>query len=215
MLSFNAQKVRWARSKRVYDIITGDESWFYYYHPETKRQSQVWLARNNPLPTKVRRQRSLSNTYVCNFLYEVLFLIQSFLLKTIKQLQLSGIQKNVSNVLKQVEKKYRHLNDLIIHHDNASSHEATQTMEYFEAQHIKLMGHPAYSSDLSPCNFWLFPKIKEQLRGKTFQDSNELDAAVEEQMEGLRKEDFYHCVKHWLERMNKCISVQGHYFEQT
>ena len=29
------------KSKRVHDIITGDESCFYYYDPETKRQSQV------------------------------------------------------------------------------------------------------------------------------------------------------------------------------
>ena len=102
----------------------------------------------------------------------------------------------------------------LIHHDNASAHKATQTMEYLEAQRVKLMGHPAYSPDLSPCDFWLFPKIKEQLRGKSFQDINELHAAVQEQMDGLRKEDFYQCYEQWFERMNKCISVQGHYCEQ-
>ena len=86
----------------------------------------------------------------------------------------------------------------------------TQTMEYLEAQHIKLMGHSAYSLHFSPCDFRLFAKIKEQLRGKNFQDINELHAAVQEQMEGLQKEDFYQC----YERMNKFISAQGHYFEQ-
>ena len=44
---------------------------------------------------------------------------------------------------------------------------------------------------------------------------NEVDAAVQKQMEGLRKEDFYQCFEHWFERMNKCISVQGQHFEQT
>ena len=91
----------------------------------------------------------------------------------------------------------------------------TQTMEYFEGQHIKLMGHPAYSQNLSPWNLCLFPKIKEELRGKNFQDINELDAAVQEQMEDLRNEHFLQCFEHWFERMNKYISVQGHYFEQT
>ena len=52
-------------SKRV---ITGDESWFYYYDPETNRPSEVWVARNDPSPTKVRRQRSVGN-----FLYEIRF----------------------------------------------------------------------------------------------------------------------------------------------
>ena len=64
-------------------------------------------------------------------------------------------------------------------------------MEYLEAQRIKLMNHPAYSTDLRPFDLCLFPKIKKQLREKIFQDINEFDAAVEEQTEGLRKEDFY------------------------
>ena len=119
----------------------------------------------------------------------------------------------LTNVLKQVEKHWR-LNDLILHHDNASAHRAAQTMEYLDVQRVKLMGHPAYSLDLSPCDFWLFPKIKEQLRGKNFQDINERHDAVQEQIDGLEKEDFYQCYEKWFERMNKCISVQGHYFEQ-
>ena len=44
---------------------------------------------------------------------------------------------------------------------------------------------------------------------------NELHAAVQGQMEGLRKEDVYQRFEHWFERINKSISVQGHYFEQT
>ncbi|CAF3428284.1 unnamed protein product [Rotaria sp. Silwood2] len=63
----------------------------------------------------------------------------------------------LSYVLKQVKKR-RRLNDLIIHHDNASAHKTTQTMEYLNAQRVKLMGHPVYSPDLSPRDFWLFPK---------------------------------------------------------
>ena len=35
------KKLDGRRSKRVYNIITGDESWFYYYGPQTKRQSHV------------------------------------------------------------------------------------------------------------------------------------------------------------------------------
>ncbi|CAF5222480.1 unnamed protein product, partial [Rotaria magnacalcarata] len=41
---------------------------------------------------------------------------------------------------------------------------AAVTMEYLDTQHVKLMAHPAYTPDLSPCDFWLFPKIKEQIR---------------------------------------------------
>ena len=36
----------------------------------------------------------------------------------------------------------------------------------------------------------------------------------QEQMEDLEKEEFYQCYEQWFERMNKCISAQGHYSEQ-
>ena len=65
----------------------------------------------------------------------------------------------------------------------------TQTMEYLEGQCIRLMSHPAYSPDFSPWDFCLFTKIKEQLHATNFQDSNEVDGTVQEQMEGLEKEE--------------------------
>jgi hypothetical protein len=41
-------------------------------------------------------------------------------------------------------------------------------MEYLEVQRVKLMGHPTYSPDLSPCDFWLLPKIKDSFVEKIF-----------------------------------------------
>ena len=108
--------------------------------------------------------------------------MQSFLLQMVKQLLLNGIQKNVFQMF---GNKWRTVVVLIIF-----LYIITPTMEYLEGQRIKLMSHPVYSPDWSPCDFCLFPKIKEQLRGKNFQDINELHAAVQEQMKSLQKEGF-------------------------
>ena len=35
-------------------------------------------------------------------------------------------------------------------------------------QNVELMGHPPYSSDLAPNDFFLFPHIKKKLRGQWF-----------------------------------------------
>jgi len=201
------------RSKGVYDIITGDESCFYYYDPELKRQSQMWMPSNAPRPTKVHRQCSAGK-----HMFAIFFMKSGF--NTIIPLENGKTvtakwytNECLTNVLRQVQ-KHRRLNGLIIHHDNASAHRAAETVEYLDAQRVKLMGHPAYSPDLSPCDFWLFPKIKEQLRGKDFQDIDQLVDGVQEQIDHLEKEDFNQCYEKWFERMNKCIGVQGHYFEQ-
>ena len=54
-------------SRRVFDIITGGESWFYHYDPETKAQSKVWVSKTDPRPTKVHRNKSSGKRMVAVF----------------------------------------------------------------------------------------------------------------------------------------------------
>lgn len=117
-----------------------------------KRQNQVWTGRNDPRPTKVRRQRSVGK-----HMFAIFFMKSGF--NTIIPLENRKTvtadwytNECLSTVLKQI-KQCRCLNDLIIHHANASAHKATQTMEYLETQSVKSMGHPAYSPNLSLCDF--------------------------------------------------------------
>ena len=42
--------------------------------------------------------------------------------------------------------------------------------------------HPPYSSDLRPCVFDLLPRLKEDVQGVRFEDLEELEGAVAEQV---------------------------------
>ncbi|KAL4136294.1 hypothetical protein QTP88_007842 [Uroleucon formosanum] len=42
-------------------VITGDESWYFQYDPETKRQSQQWLSPGAARPKKARMSKSSEN----------------------------------------------------------------------------------------------------------------------------------------------------------
>ncbi|GBN79472.1 hypothetical protein AVEN_131700-1 [Araneus ventricosus] len=48
-------------------IVTGDESWFYQYDPETKRQSMEWCSSSSPLPKKCRLTKSRIKTLLIAF----------------------------------------------------------------------------------------------------------------------------------------------------
>ena len=48
-------------------------------------------------------------------------------------------------------------------HDNASSHKTKQVIAYIKDIGMKTLNHPPYSPDLSPCDFWLFSKLKSHL----------------------------------------------------
>ena len=54
-------------SRRVSDIVAGDDTWTYKFDPETKRQSSVWVFPVEQPPPKVKRQRSVAKKMVATF----------------------------------------------------------------------------------------------------------------------------------------------------
>ena len=74
---------------------------------------------------------------------------------------------------------------------------------------IKTVPHPSYSPDLAPCDFCLFPRLKDN-RSKTIEEMKE---AVTEVIDTLTQEDFDGAFQKFLERYNKCIAAEGDYFE--
>jgi histone-lysine N-methyltransferase SETMAR len=58
----------------------------------------------------------------------------------------------------------------ILHHDNAPAHYSSRVLEFLVKKSFTKMDHSPYSPDLAPCNFWLFPKLKNALKGQRFAD---------------------------------------------
>ena len=45
---------------------------------------------------------------------------------------------------------------------------------------FELIPHPTYSPDLAPSDYFLFPNLKKDIRGRHFRSNKEVMAAVEE-----------------------------------
>ena len=52
---------------------------------------------------------------------------------------------------------------------------------------IETVPHPPYSPNVSPCDFWLFPK----LRGCRYETIEEMKGAVTKVIDALTQEDFH------------------------
>ncbi|KAI6658729.1 Mariner transposase [Oopsacas minuta] len=64
---FMLKKFKGGESKRVYDILTCDETWIYQHDPETKRRSSICVCPGEDPPVKVRRARSVGKKIVAAF----------------------------------------------------------------------------------------------------------------------------------------------------
>jgi hypothetical protein len=48
----------------------------------------------------------------------------------------------------------------ILHHNNTLAHDVLRIQKFLAKKSITKIDHPPYSPELAPCNFWLFPKLK-------------------------------------------------------
>ena len=78
---------------------------------------------------------------------------------------------------------------------------------------IKTLPQPPYSPELAPCDFWLFPKLKEKLRGCHYETIKEMKEAVMKVIDTLTLEDFHGGFQKLLVGYNKCIAAGGDFFE--
>ena len=95
------------------------------------------------------------------------------------------------------------------HQDNAPVHYSIVVTDYLTKMGIKAVPPPLYSSDLAPCDFCLFPK----LRGCRYETIEEMKEAVTKVIDTLAQEDFDGAFQKLLEWYNKCIAAGGDYFE--
>ena len=63
-------------------------------------------------------------------------------------------------------------------HDNASSHKCEVVNSFLASEKVKVLNHPPYSPDLSPCDFFLFPRLKKMLSGNKYTSRSSLGSAI-------------------------------------
>jgi hypothetical protein len=78
----------------------------------------------------------------------------------------------------------------ILHRDNTPAHDALRFREFLAKKFITKMGHPLYSPDLAPCNFWHFPKLKRVLKIQRFADISDTQRNVTTLLRGIPETDF-------------------------
>ncbi|KAK3801967.1 hypothetical protein RRG08_064561 [Elysia crispata] len=169
-------------------IITGDETWVYSWDPETKRQSAEWVDFDEPRPEKLRRKQGALKYYK----------------KVLQDKLRPAIRKKRPGLLE---------SGILFHHDNAPVHTARAVTDVLAGYKWELLEHPRYSPDLAPCDFHLFPKMKEHLRGQRFETEEDIIQATKVAIKNLDKCSYVTAFKDWLQRIEKCANNGGCYVE--
>jgi len=99
-------------------------------------------------------------------------------------------------------------NSWILHHDNSPAHTALPLKEFLATKQITLLEHPAYSPDLALSDFFLFPKIKEILKGRHFDDIDDIRRNTTAALKAFPRNQLQNCFEGWTRRWHRCIASQ-------
>lgn len=197
----------------LYSIVTADETWVHHYEPETKRQSMEYHHKDSPAKKKFKALPSVGKIMATVF-WDAEGVIHVEFLEPGTTINSERYIRTLKNLKKRLTRVRKHKRNILLQHDNARPHTAHATVEAIHNLNFTVLPHPAYSPDLAPCDYHLFPKMKESLRGKRY-DSN--DDVMNTVRTWLRKQSVeFYCdgIQKLVHRWRKCVAVRGTYVEK-
>ena len=97
----------------------------------------------------------------------------------------------------------------VLHHNNAPAHSSFLVRNFLAKNEMTVVPQPPYSPDLSPLDFFLFPKLKSTLKGCHFDTNDKIQKNLTNELFAIPKEAF----QSWQKRWGRCDASEGNYFE--
>jgi transposase len=101
----------------------------------------------------------------------------------------------------------------VLHHDNAPAHSSFLVRNFLAKNKMTVVPQPPYSADLTPANFFLFPKLKSTLKGSRFDTTDKIQKNSTNELFAIPKEAFQKALQSWQKRWEQCVASEGNYFE--
>lgn len=194
-------------------IVTSDEKWIYFSNPDKKNQ---WLdvgQVGEPVP---KRERFSKKALLCVW-WNFEGVIHFELIPNSRTLDADLYCAQLDRMYAKMQQKYPSLVNrkrVLLQQDNAKPHTAKKTLEKIEKmESIQILPHPAYSPDLAPSDYYLFRAMAHFLKGRTFNDLEEVEIGCQEFFVSKDKEWYQHGMEQLADRWVKTIEFDGLYFK--
>ena len=201
-------------SRVVSNLLTGDETWVHMFGPQRRADNKQWKWKIQKCPCIAKRTISSKK-----MLYAIFFNSdQSF--KCLVHLVIQWLADSTRILYWRKWKSFTIRNDQAKDGQESTFYMTTPPLIsvkllslFLASEKVKVLNHPPYSPDLSPCDFFLFLRLKKTLSGNKYTSRSSLGSAVYQYLQQIPKEDYLSAFHKWVKRLQKCVSVQGEYFE--
>ncbi len=201
----------------IHKFVTRDESWVSVFEPELKKNASQWQPKGQAhlRPQKAIRQRSAKKAMITVF-----FTTSGVVLAEFLPPGETVCAENYCDLLRRLKENLRRKRPdmwvgrkFFLHHDNVPPHTAVLTLAFIGSSDIEMVPHLPYSPDLAPSDFFLFPRLKNEVRGHRFQNVRDMKTGILRALRTIPPAHFEEALMSLPVRWMKCISAEGEYFE--
>lgn len=196
-------------------IVTGDETMVLYYDPLSKKESMEWRKPGEAPPRKARVTQSTKKVMATVFWDCEGVLLVDFKERntTVNAAYYATLLHKLRDTIKE-KRRGKLARGVRLLHDNAPVHTAVIAKAAVQECGFTEISHPPYSPDLAPSDYYLFSKLKSDLRGKKFGSDEEIKSAVLEHFDTKDENYFLTGIEMLPKRCKKCVELQGDYVEK-
>ena len=201
-------------SKQLLKIIeqARHQSWRFFFIEDFEIQ---WLRHGEKPSTRSKRIISSPKRMITVFWSPLGFKIIEMLPKGCR----FNSQYFTETILAKIADLYEEIDQvspkrkLLIHMDNATPHKSNAAKSFASKNGLRFCDHPAFSPDLAASDFYLFGKVKNELKGSEFDSEDELFEAIVQILYGISREELESVMIEWENRLKTCIANGGNYVE--
>ena len=124
-----------------------------------------------------------------------------------------AVMKRLVARIARIRPQYREQGSWWLLHDNAPAHNCIKVRNFLASKSVQVIDHPPYSPYLAPCDYFLFPKLELQLKGKFLNDVPSIQKDVTSILNKISSHEYKKCFEKFVDRLNACIASEGMYFE--
>ena len=177
--------------------------------------SRQWAGPGSPRRKKFKMQPSAGKVMATVFLDAKGVNMLDFLPKrsTITGVHNANLLNEMRTAIRE-KRRGKLTKGVLLQQENARVHTCRVAMDAVERNRYELIPHLAYSPDLAPIDFFLFPNLKKDIRGLQIRSDEDVVTAVEEWVNGKDRDFFSSGLMALEHRWSKCITLEGNYIEK-
>ena len=175
-----------------------------------KTPKSDWHTANSPRPKKARMSKSKIKSMLICFLT-----VRESSTRNLCHQDNPSIKRFIGKSLKDTG-KWWHVCDQALHAlgccTTTTPHVTRQSLS-MKLKKKSCVSSAPYLPDLSPCDFFLFHRLKNHSKRRHFVTLDNIQKRVTDELKGIPAEAFQHCYEQWIQRLRHCVAAEGNYFE--